>query len=75
MRRYTLGFEKKVWGWIFVEANSLEEAKTKFSENDYDEQDNESEYTYDRKEGELDFQDDGEAEEPKYIESINQAEK
>jgi len=46
--RYSIGFTKEVHGCMIIEAESLEEAKEKFSEGDIEEEfDNKSSYVYD----------------------------
>jgi len=46
MPTYRKDFQKMVWGFIEVEANSPEEAEAKFEEGDYDMFDNKSEEEY-----------------------------
>jgi len=46
MPRYIRNFKKIVYGYASVEANSLEEAKEMFDNNEYDEFDNNSEYEW-----------------------------
>lgn len=56
--RYSVGFTKVVHGCMIIEAESLEEAKKKFEENDIDEEfDNKSDYEYNKEEdGEYKFE-------------------
>ncbi len=55
MGRYRLNFKRIVYGFLETEAESLEEARNKFDDDDCDVFDNKSEEIYDENEdGELD---------------------
>ena len=44
MPKYQQNFKKIVWGYMEVEADSIEEAERKFEDSEYDEFDNKSDY-------------------------------
>ena len=49
-KKFRLNFDKTTYGWFEIEAETLEEAKKKFDDGDYDEFENKSDYEYDRDE-------------------------